>query len=202
MGSRVEIRPFISHYIFRPQFLPNTNVRLFDRALLLTARDIEENASAVYFGRQHKTANTPSLSTSIDSYHSMDETVNTNFYSAWLLRSRKSSNESSPEPKLKLPLNDYSRHSAYDLRSVRQLKYQSQIGSHSCHNILTTISHNGSARTETESIQNRCLRQLQNQAQFQISNHTDPTHSKDNWDYTLSCRLSQFREIECMYFFF
>ena len=53
----------------------------------------------------------------------------------------------------------------------------------------------GSAGTKTESTQDCCLSQLQNQAQCQIPNHTDHTHSKNG--STFSCRLSQLRVTEC-----
>ena len=107
-------------------------------------------------------------------------------------KSGMSSNESSPG--FKLPSNDPTRHSVYQLRSARQLEYQAPIGSHHCENILTTISRSGSAGTKTESTQYCCFSHLQNQAQCQISNRTDPTHSKDK--STFSCRLSQLRVTE------
>ena len=131
----------------------------------------------------------PSKSSSF--YHYMDETVITTFHSTRLSRNGMSSNESSPKIKFKLPSNDSTRYSPYQLRSARQLEYQAVVGSHSCDNIHTTISHSGSAGTKTESIQDCCLSQLQNQVQCQIPNRTDPTHSKDKLESTFSCCLRQ-----------
>ena len=87
------------------------------------------------------------------------------------------------------------RHSPYQLQYAKQLEYQAPVGSHPSDNILTTTLLSGSAGTKTEIIQDCCLSQLQNQAQCQIPNRTDPTHSKNK--STFSCRLNQLRVSEC-----
>ena len=148
MGSGEETWPFRTHYFFRPLYLSIAIIRPFDRALLLISGDIEENPGPVSFDRYNKTPTTlfPSPSTSSLSYHCMDEST---FYSARLSRSRMSSNESSSG--FKLPSNNSTRHSPYQLQSARQLEYQAPVGSHPCNNILTTISPSGSAVTKAES---------------------------------------------------
>ena len=190
MGSGEEVGPFLTHYFFRPLYLSIAIIRPFDRALLLISGDIEENPGPVSIDGYKKTPTTlsPSPSTSSSSYHSMDESTPPSARSS---RSRMSSNESSPG--FKLPSTDSTRHSPYQLRSARQLKYQAPVDSHPCDTILTTTSFRGSAGTNTESTQDRCLSQLQNQAQCQIPN-SDPTHSKDKSAF--SCHLSQLRLTE------
>ena len=121
MGSGEETGPFLTHYFFRPLYLSIAIIRPFDRALLIISGDIEENPGPVSFDRYKKTPTTlsPSPSTSSSSYHSMDEST---FYSARSSRSGMSSNESSPEIKFKLPSNDCTRHSPYQLPPTRQLQ--------------------------------------------------------------------------------
>ena len=152
---------------FKRQYLSTTIIRPFDKALPLIFGDIEQNPGHVSFDRYQKTSTTlfPSTLTSSSSYHSKDETINTTFNSARSSRSVTSSNESSPEIKVKLPSNKSTRHSPYQLRSARQLEYQAPVGSHSCVSTLSTISHSLSVATKSGSIQDCCFSHLHNQAQ-------------------------------------
>ena len=73
--------PTHTHYFLRLRYLSVAILRPFDRALLLISVDIEETSALCLFTDVKKSSTTlfPFASTSSESYHSMDEIVNTTF---------------------------------------------------------------------------------------------------------------------------